>query len=51
MLRVGTGPNKIGVLKKRDTETENNYVIMEPEAGVMAVTSQGVPRFACKFLS
>ena len=30
-----------------DTQTENNHTMMETEVGVMAVTSQGTPRFAC----
>ena len=46
---MGPKSNMIGAIM-RDAETEihpkNSYLMMETEAGVMAVTSEGMPRFA-----
>ena len=46
---MGPESNIIGALM-RDAETDihpkNSYLMMETEAGVMAVASEGMPRFA-----
>ena len=46
---MGPESNMIGAIM-RDAETDiqpkTSYLIMETEAGVMAVTSEGMPRFA-----
>ena len=48
--RVRPESNMTGALvrdEKTDIHSKNSYLMRQTEAGVMAVTNQGTPRFAC----